>query len=207
MPIRLSERVKDTVFMANVPNTRVEALQVKRRFYKGKPCVHGHGVLRLAANGSCAQCASIRSNKSNTAKRNTEGWKSSRKKTNARWNSSEGAKTAKDRWKAQNPKWAWVVSAVGGAKTRAKAAGVPFSLTNEYVYSITADVCPALSITLSFGGTGKPVPGSASLDRLVPSAGYVVGNVAVISRRANMIKSDAALHEVEAVAAWLRSRR
>lgn len=42
-----------------------------------------------------------------------------------------------------------------------------------------------------------------SLDRIVPSLGYVPGNVAVISHRANRIKSDATADELRAVADWL----
>jgi uncharacterized protein YejL (UPF0352 family) len=44
--------------------------------------------------------------------------------------------------------------------------------------------------------------GSPQLDRLVPELGYVVGNVAVISRLANTIKSNATPQQIRAVADW-----
>lgn len=47
-------------------------------------------------------------------------------------------------------------------------------------------------------------PNSATLDRLIPKLGYVPGNVAVISDRANRIKADATVEEITAVADWLR---
>jgi hypothetical protein len=46
---------------------------------------------------------------------------------------------------------------------------------------------------------------SPSLDCLVPSKGYVVGNVAVISKRANNIKSNASPEELERVLTWVRA--
>ena len=42
-----------------------------------------------------------------------------------------------------------------------------------------------------------------SLDRIIPTKGYIPGNIAVISQRANCIKSDATSEEIEAVHNWL----
>jgi hypothetical protein len=52
---------------------------------------------------------------------------------------------------------------------------------------------------------GYQSDGSPSLDRIDPKKGYVKGNVAVISYKANRIKQDATPEELEAVASWLRS--
>ncbi len=47
-------------------------------------------------------------------------------------------------------------------------------------------------------------PDSPSVDKLIPALGYVKGNVAVISRRANQIKSDCTSgDELRQVADWL----
>lgn len=46
--------------------------------------------------------------------------------------------------------------------------------------------------------------GSPTLDRIVPSRGYVVGNVAVISMRANRLKSDASVAELQALVSYTR---
>jgi hypothetical protein len=196
-PLRIADKMADPIFVSAIPKSRADAVSAGSKIYMGRPCSHGHNSYRLTKSGSCAQCASVLS--ARTPAKDQPG----RKKVNARWNSSEGAKTAKDRWKAKNPKWAWVVSAVGGARTRSRFSSTPFSITNEYVASIAGDTCPVLGIPLMFGGTGRPVAGSASIDRIVPELGYVEGNVAVISYRANVIKSNASAAEVRRVADWM----
>lgn len=68
--------------------------------------------------------------------------------------------------------------------------------------------CPLLGIELQDNtGTGKGNnPTSPSLDRLNSSKGYTSDNVWVISNRANEIKSNATLEELEAIAANLRAK-
>jgi hypothetical protein len=83
------------------------------------------------------------------------------------------------------------------ARQRAKQAGVPFTLTVDDI--IIPKLCPALGITLS-RGEGRATDASPSLDRIVPSLGYVPGNVIVLSKRANTIKSNGTGAEILAVA-------
>lgn len=80
------------------------------------------------------------------------------------------------------------------ARIRAEKHDVPFSLTPADV-TIT-HTCPLLGIPLH-RGKGNACDNSPTLDRLVPSKGYVSGNVAVISFRANRIKNDASLDELK----------
>lgn len=63
--------------------------------------------------------------------------------------------------------------------------------------------CPILGLPLH-KNANVAGPNSPSLDRIDNNKGYVVGNVAVISKKANNIKSDATLEELEAVVAWLK---
>lgn len=49
-------------------------------------------------------------------------------------------------------------------------------------------------------GTRINGPNSPSLDKIVPELGYVKGNIVVVSLRANQIKSDATIEELQAVA-------
>lgn len=65
--------------------------------------------------------------------------------------------------------------------------------------------CPVLGIPLVRRKGRGVADHSPTLDRLIPAKGYVRGNVMVISMRANRIKSDATLEELERVAAWLRT--
>lgn len=86
------------------------------------------------------------------------------------------------------------------AKKRAKKHGLPFSITGANV--IIPKECPVLGIPLDFSG-GKQTDASPTLDRIIPELGYVPGNVAVISLRANRIKSNASLTEIRKVARWM----
>jgi len=90
------------------------------------------------------------------------------------------------------------------AKVRAKKAGVPFNLSVDDV--VIPPVCPLLGIALEPNIRGKRKESSPSLDRKVPSLGYVRGNVWVVSYRANRIKNDATLLELEMlVERWRKS--
>ncbi len=91
------------------------------------------------------------------------------------------------------------------AKERARKRGIPFALDLEDV--VIPDVCPALGIPLVVNGEGAPGDDSPSLDRIIPSKGYVKGNVQVISQKANRIKSDATPAEVLKVAKFMETAR
>lgn len=87
------------------------------------------------------------------------------------------------------------------ALNRARKKGLPFNLTKEYLEGIMTYTCPVLGIPLVFGGPSRE--DSPSLDRIVPELGYVVGNVIVISNKANSIKNSASASEIRKVAQWL----
>jgi hypothetical protein len=89
------------------------------------------------------------------------------------------------------------------AKERAAKKGVPFDLSLEDI--VVPERCPILEIPLA-KGAGRCQPNSPTLDRLNPALGYVRGNVAVISHRANSIKNDASLDELAAVLNWLEQK-
>ncbi len=114
------------------------------------------------------------------------------------------------RWQKENPfRFMWLA-----ARRRAEAKGVPFSITTEDVAaSWPADgKCPVFGFSMvppgASRGTSKQGPreDSASLDRISPSLGYVPGNIAVISWKANRIKGYAAEKDLLAVAKWLSLR-
>lgn len=99
----------------------------------------------------------------------------------------------------------WVSRALYNAKQRALANGLPFDITVEDIF--LPEFCPVLGIRLEFGTGAKTGfhPASPSIDRIVPERGYVRGNIAVISMRANKLKSDATTSELERISAWMRS--
>lgn len=81
------------------------------------------------------------------------------------------------------------------AKQRAKRNSLPFTLTVEYVRQIIPEICPITLLPFK-RGRGKPQPQSMTLDKIIPSLGYVPGNVVVVSRLANTIKQSCADPEV-----------
>ena len=89
-----------------------------------------------------------------------------------------------------NPEWyLW-----DKAKRRAQKERLPFDI--EVSDIIIPKQCPALGIPLIvLSGTEN----SPTLDKIHNERGYVKGNVIVVSRRANTIKSDATLVELEKV--------
>lgn len=85
-------------------------------------------------------------------------------------------------------------------RRRAKKKGLPFDLTLEDL--VFPDICPVLGIPL-VARSGKFNDSSPSLDRVVPELGYVKGNVAVMSYRANRIKCHASLADMKAIVAYM----
>lgn len=67
------------------------------------------------------------------------------------------------------------------------------------------EYCPILGIKLtSVLGNGQ-LETNASLDRIDPAKGYIKGNVQVMSRKANTMKSNATKEELIAFGEWCRS--
>lgn len=87
------------------------------------------------------------------------------------------------------------------ARSRAAASHLPFELTIDDIHIPT--VCPVFGTALK-RQRGGMTDDSPSLDRLKPCLGYVRGNVWVISMRANRIKADATLAELELLIQSLR---
>jgi hypothetical protein len=91
------------------------------------------------------------------------------------------------------------------AKRRAKQHNIIFTITKQDIIDVSPidNRCPILGIILEFGN--KTVQdNSPSLDRLIPHLGYVPGNIALISHRANRIKNDATVDELEKVFSFMK---
>lgn len=91
------------------------------------------------------------------------------------------------------------------ARSRAKKTGREFTITMDDFSPVSH--CPLLGVALDFSKKGRgSSPYSATIDRIDSSMGYVPGNVWVISHRANSIKSDSTLGELEMIVINLRTR-
>ena len=87
-------------------------------------------------------------------------------------------------------------------KRSAKSKSLDFDLTPEFLSSIWTDKCPVFDYELD-PATDSVDPASPELDRIIPEKGYVKGNVVFLSRRANNLKSNASLEEMERLVKWL----
>jgi hypothetical protein len=70
---------------------------------------------------------------------------------------------------------------------------------------VVPEFCPVLGIRLACNVRGGPCDASPSLDRIRAELGYVTGNIAVISMRANRIKNNGTAAEHEAIARFMRA--
>ena len=87
-------------------------------------------------------------------------------------------------------------------RLRARRLSIPFDLVDADI--VIPDRCPVLGMPLVIGTRGD-TEASPSLDRFIPRLGYVRGNIAVISNRANRLKSDGSLAEHDALVRWMQS--
>lgn len=124
-----------------------------------------------------------------------------------RWEATERGKSIVRSHRKARTERRWVDAKLAekslfyGAKTRARRAGIPFSIRVEDV-SIP-ERCPILDVPLIVS-RGKAAYNSPSLDRTNSDLGYVPGNVAVISFKANTIKSNATAAELQRVLDYVR---
>lgn len=173
-----------------LPRSRAEAVALgAARYFTGEPCLRGHVAPRGVKRGACSICQTLRANawaRANPARLTTARMKAA---------------------KASGDKSAWAWEACKAAKARARKLGVPFALTGADVLAAAVDWCPVFGVKLIYTGSRGNHPAVASVDRIIPEQGYVPGNIAVISRRANTIKSDATPEDLLAVAAWAEQAR
>jgi hypothetical protein len=95
---------------------------------------------------------------------------------------------------------------IQSAKFGAKSRGRPFLLTIKDLQSAwpADNRCPVFGVEFVVGLPRSPA--KPSIDCVIPELGYVPGNIAVISWRANRLKGNGTVEEFERIAAWLRNR-
>jgi hypothetical protein len=85
------------------------------------------------------------------------------------------------------------------ARKRARAQNLPYELKASDL--VVPAICPVLGIPIIPGGPRDNWP---SIDRHVPARGYVVDNVQIISMRANFLKRDGTLEEIEKLCKYMQ---
>ena len=108
---------------------------------------------------------------------------------------------------ALDPKKRQISVACSNAKKRAQKDNVPFDITTTYLQTIAGDECPIFRTPFVWGqsklGHGKSLENGPQLDKIIPELGYVAGNVAFISHKANRIKGEGSMVEHYAIADWI----
>jgi|SRR5882672_64103 len=133
------------------------------------------------------------------AKKNPE----KRRESTRRWRMQHPQKWAEieRNWKRKNP----FSNAVKELAKGAKKSGTP--IDREYCRSLTVPtVCPVLGTPIRFAvGEGfRPMHETASFDRVDNNLGYIRGNVCIVSRLANTMKSCATPAQLLAFSAWIQ---
>lgn len=85
------------------------------------------------------------------------------------------------------------------ARKRANLNGITFTISVHDIPEIP-EYCPVLGVRIKANTSAGPLDSSPSIDRLIPSRGYVPGNIRIICNRANRIRSDATAEELRRIA-------
>jgi hypothetical protein len=156
-----------------------------------KPCKKCGTFKRYVSNGHCVECT--------LSKQKLTGNPYSKKYylTNKENILSESRK------KYRTDMSRYVYAMLKRAEKRSIQKQISFNLQPSDIE--IPEFCPILGTKLTIGDTSGPDDFSPSLDRIIPELGYIAGNVRVISMRANRIKTNASIADVEKVLSYMKS--
>jgi hypothetical protein len=86
-------------------------------------------------------------------------------------------------------------------RKKAKLRNIPFDITVDDIQWSTR--CPILGIELDYWTRGVHTHNTVSVDRIDSSKGYIPGNVAAISYRANNLKNNATRDELVSILKYM----
>ena len=146
----------------------------KDTYFTGKPCKHGHLSERFVSNHTCVECLQ-------TLHYHTD----------------------RDNYRAMENTMAHQFRQ---RKNQALKKGIPFTIELEDIEQ--PEFCPVLGLKLNYAWGGKngkaKDPNKATIDKLDPAKGYIPGNVFIISWRANKLKSDMRIEELEKILTYMK---
>lgn len=138
-------------------------------YFTGRPCKRGHISERFTSTWTCVTCSR-----------------------------STLYKTDRDRYRELENT---LEVQFRQRKNSALKKGIPFTI--KYEELTQPEFCPVLGIKLNYGWGGANGnlrdPNKATIDKVVPELGYILGNVFVISWRANKLKSNMTIDELERI--------
>jgi hypothetical protein len=153
----------------------------------------------------CKQCKrkyydSVKEQRRDSARSGRENNKERRAAKCAEWIASS---------KANTPMLYRAKIVLSGIKRRAKKNDVPCSITEDFLVDFysKSETCQSCGIVFDYSLFGKRtrlLRKNPSIDRIIPSKGYIPGNLAIICYRCNTIKNDATPEEIQRVADYAR---
>ncbi len=119
---------------------------------------------------------------------------------------------ARNKWRAKSKtKWAGYSKAyrernphkakVVAFRTKAQRLGLPFDLDENWFKQNTPTHCPVLGLPLDTGTRDN----ASSVDRLVPEKGYTKDNCSIMSLKANRLKNNATIEELEKIITFMKN--
>ena len=110
----------------------------------------------------------------------------------------------KQKKKEPNPEFDLRRRLLNSAKVRANKNNLKFNITINDI--IISEICPAIGIKIYKAGK-EATYNSPALDKIIPSKGYVKGNVEVISHRGNNLKTSMNLKEITMLVKYLKKMK
>jgi hypothetical protein len=107
----------------------------------------------------------------------------------------------------KDPKARILHNMMKNSRSRAKKLNLPFDLSKKFLNSIFQTYCPVFGIPFYMEPQeqGDPAnPFTPSIDRVDNNKGYIRTNVRIICFRANRLKSNATVEELENVIAYIK---
>lgn len=159
-------------------------------YYTGKPCKHGHVAERAVNGGMCKACKQYYGMlyAQNNKQKIQDYHKNRHKET---YSSAKRRKSYELHLEKE---------LLYRSSKRAKKHKIEFNLLEEDI--IIPSVCPVLGIPLQLNEHNRDF--SPSLDRKDNTKGYTKDNITIISNRANRIKSDASVEEIEKILQYMK---
>jgi hypothetical protein len=179
-----------SIYSQEIISLKDAKLQGLKWYFTGKPCPHGHITKHCVSNRSCYLCSKKRAKKH--AQNNKEYYALKHK---------DYRKVSKNRIRIM----------YRSAQKRAKNNNLPFTITEQDI--VIPKRCPIFNEIEFLDDSGNVKNNifanrnySPSLDRIDNNLGYVPGNIIVISDRANRLKSNASIDELEKIVKFYKFR-
>ena len=147
------------------------------RFFNGKPCRKGHISQKYVSNMGCVECRNIKNK------------------------SLENRKISKEKYEELGKKF--VKAMWWRAKKRSDKNKIDFDIEIDDIQ--IPIVCPVFDFRFEVGNGKGPSDKSPSLDRIDNTKGYIKGNIQVISFKANRIKNDCNIEDLEKILCFMKS--